>query len=264
MIKKNKILIDEPLISIVMPLYNSERYIESTLKSVLDQTYKNFELIIIDDGSIDLGPNIIKKYSKCDKRIKYYRNKKNMGVSFSRNRGIELSSGEWIAFIDSDDKWKSNKLEVQIKYASSNKSEFIFTGSAFVDENDKLYPGIYSVPMKVNYKSLLKSNYISCSSVLIKKKYLKVNKFGRDDIHEDYACWLRILKNENICAHGISKPLLVYRVSRNSKSGNKIKSAKMLYGTYRYIGLNVIKSMYFWSCFFVNRSKKYKVMNDIK
>ena len=264
MIIKNEELIEKPLVSIVMPLYNSEKYIESTLKSILNQTYKNFELIIIDDGSKDSGSDIIKEYLKSDSRIKYYRNKKNSGVSFSRNRGIELSEGKWIAFIDSDDKWENSKLETQINYANNSGAEFLFTGSAFIDERDNLYPGIYSVPTKVNYKSLLKCNYISCSSVLIKKKYLEVNKFGRDDIHEDYACWLRILKQENISAYGISKPLLLYRVSRNSKSGNKIKSAKMLYGTYRYLGLNTIKSMYFWICFLLNRSKKYRMMMDIK
>ena len=106
MIIKNEELIEKPLVSIVMPLYNSEKYIESTLKSILNQTYKNFELIIIDDGSKDSGSDIIKEYLKSDSRIKYYRNKKNSGVSYSRNRGIELSEGKWIAFIDSDDKWE--------------------------------------------------------------------------------------------------------------------------------------------------------------
>lgn len=252
---------DEPLISVIIPLYNSERYIKETLESVINQTYRNIEVIIIDDNSNDSGLDIVKNYCKNDNRIRYYSNEKNSGVSFSRNRGVNLSWGEWIAFIDSDDKWEKNKIEEQVKLASEKKGEFIFTGSSFIDESDKKYPGIYSVPESIGYNELLKSNYISCSSVLIKKKYLLKYPFGRDDIHEDYSCWLKVLREESVVALGVQKPLLIYRISKKSKSGNKIKSAKMVYGSYRDIGLSVVEAIYYWCHFFIKRNRKYKTIN---
>lgn len=250
--------IKENLISVIIPVYNSELYIKETLESIINQTYQNIEVIIIDDCSSDNSAKIVREYSKNDSRIKYYINEINKGVSFSRNRGVNLALGEWIAFIDSDDRWVETKLEEQIKVANEMNGEFIFTGSSFIDENGEKYPGIYNVPKYVNYKELLKSNYLSCSSVLIKRKYLIKYPFGRDDIHEDYTCWLKILRNEYITAFGVSKPLLIYRISKKSKSGNKIKSAKMVYGSYRDIGLTSIQAMYYWCYFFVNRNKKYK------
>lgn len=262
MVEKIGTLNNKSLISVIIPLYNAERYIKSTLDSVLNQTYQNFEVIIIDDTSTDSGPQIVKQHANEDNRIKYYRNEKNSGVSVSRNRGVKLALGDWVAFIDSDDKWEKDKLEKQINCVNENQCEFVFTGSSFVDENDEFYPGTYSVPQKITYAELLKSNYISCSSVLIKKKYLLNCKFGRDDIHEDYACWLQILRDKKISAYGIQEPLLVYRISKNSKSGNKVKSAKMVYGVYRYIGFNILQATYYWSRFFVNRNKKYKAIHS--
>ncbi len=232
------------LISIVMPAYNCEKYIENSIKSVINQTYSNWELIIIDDGSKDKTLEIIKNFQIKDSRIKSYPNEKNIGVSATRNRGIDLALGEWIAFLDSDDLWEPSKLEKQFELIKSKEAEFTFTGSSYINENGENFKGIFEVPQEVTYKILRNQNVISCSSVLIKKKFFRDIKMEKDDIHEDYAVWLKVLKL-GIIAYGVNEPLLIYRISRNSKSGNKFKTIKMTYNVFRFIGINPIGSIYF-------------------
>ncbi|QWU18515.1 glycosyltransferase family 2 protein [Paenibacillus sophorae] len=246
------------IISIIMPTYNCEKYVEEAIYSVLAQTYQNYELIVIDDGSTDKTVDKINILMKTDQRIKLYINEKNQGVAATRNKGVALASGIWIAFLDSDDRWKDEKLEKQFNHAYDTKGNFLFTGSSFIDENSEPYRGVLEVPEKVTYKELLKQNIISCSSVLIKKIYIEKYRMENDDTHEDFGSWLRILKEEEMFAYGLNQPLLVYRISKNSKSGNKLKSLKMSYKTYRYVGLDIMKSTYFM-CWYVFRSiRKYR------
>jgi teichuronic acid biosynthesis glycosyltransferase TuaG len=240
-----------------MPAYNSEKHLAKAINSVLDQTYRNWELLVLDDGSKDNTLRIIEEFSKKDSRIKSLPNGKNMGVSATRNRGIELASGEWVAFLDSDDMWKPEKLEKQFEIVEKEKAEFLFTGSSYINEEGEPFNGIFEVPKKVLYKSLRNQNVISCSSVLIKKKYFENIKMENDEMHEDYAVWLRILKL-GITAHGINEPLLIYRISRNSKSGNKIKTIKMTYRVFRFIGINPIGSAYFMMRHVIASVGKYR------
>lgn len=245
------------LVSIIMPAYNCEKYIAQAIKSVLTQTYCDFELIIIDDYSDDKTAEIIEMMCKRDSRIKMIFNKRNLGVSATRSLGVSLANGEWIAFIDSDDCWERNKLEKQLAYTATNNAEFVFTGSSFIDERGNPYNSIFEVPNRVSYKQLLKQNVISCSSVLIKKKYMEMFSMNNDNTHEDYSAWLRILKILPF-AYGINEPLLIYRITSTSKSGNKLKSLIMAYRTYRYVGLNVIYSSYYMSWYIVRGIRKYK------
>ncbi|QDP42227.1 glycosyltransferase family 2 protein [Radiobacillus deserti] len=249
------------LVSIIMPAYNCETYIRDSIQSVLKQTYTNWELIIIDDGSMDGTISIIEEYSQVDDRVYFYNNERNQGVSATRNRGIELAKGEWIAFLDSDDLWDSLKLEKQLAYADKTGASFLFTGSAYIDENNRKYSGVFEVPRRVNYKSLLKQNVISCSSVLIKRDYIKQCKMENDETHEDYGAWIRILKMEQY-AYGLNEPLLTYRILKNSKSGNKIKSLIMAYKTYRYVGINTIMSMYYITWYIFKGLKKYHYIKN--
>lgn len=245
------------LISIIMPAYNCERYIKEAINSVIGQIYQSWELIVIDDGSRDKTITIVEELSKKDERIRFYKNEKNQGVSATRNRGISLASGEWIAFLDSDDMWDGSKLEKQMTFAERSCAEFLFTGSAFINENGNYYQGILEVPEKVNYKKLRMHNVISCSSVIIKKKFFKDIKMEKDDMHEDYAVWLKILRT-GVCAYGINDPLLIYRISRDSKSGNKIKTIKMTYKVFRFIGMNPVASVYFMIMHIMGSIKKYR------
>lgn len=248
------------LISVIMPAYNAEKYIEESIKSVINQTYTNIELIIVNDCSKDKTQEIIDKWSKEDSRIKKYINEKNSGVAYTRNYGIQKSTGEWIAFLDSDDLWTKDKLQKQIELIVNNNMEpaIIYTASQFIDENGEKYNYIMNVPKNIEYKELLKQNVISCSSVLVKKEIIENTKMENDKAHEDFITWLKILKDYNICAYGIDEPLLIYRISRNSKSGNKFKAAKMTYMVYKHVGLNFFARIYYMCFYTIKSLKKYK------
>lgn len=246
----------KPLVSIIMPAYNCEKYIEKAINSVIRQTYKQWELIIVDDCSNDRTVNHIEVLSKLDTRIKFYKNDCNIGVSETRNKAISLANGNWIAFLDSDDMWETSKLEKQCNLLKNKNVEFIFTGASYINEKGEAYNGIFEVPEVIDYKKLRMQNVISCSSVLIKKKYFDEIKMENDNIHEDYAVWLRVLKT-GIKAYGINEPLLIYRISSNSKSGNKIKTIRMTYKVFEHIGLNKISSMYFTIRHIMGATKKY-------
>lgn len=245
--------------SIIMPAYNAERYIEESIKSVISQTFSDWELIIIDDCSLDQTPAICKNYTEYFQNIQYYRNPSNQGVAESRNRGVSVANGEWIAYIDSDDCWHPQKLELQLNLAEEKHACFIFTGSAFINQNSIPMEYSLSVPPDINYKELLKQNIISCSSVLIHRNLMIRHPMENGSkMHEDFAAWLQILKEEKISAYGINKPLLIYRISNASKSGNKIKAGIMTYRVYRHIGISIIPACYYWICYFFRSLNKYK------
>ena len=246
------------MVSIVMPTYNAVKYIQGAVESVLRQTYTDWELLIVDDGSTDGTEQMIQNLIKMDERVKLVKNRENIGVAETRNRGVELAKGEWIAFLDSDDIWHPNKLQEQLELYQRNGMPFIFTGSGFMDENGKLLNYELSVPQIIGYKELLKQNVISCSSVLIKKELAKKYPMEHSEkMHEDFAVWLSILKQEHIKAAGVNKPLLIYRISEKSKSGNKWKASVMTFRVYRYIGLSIITAVYYWLCYVYRSVKKY-------
>lgn len=246
----------EDLISIVMPAYNCEKYVAEAISSVRAQSYTKWELLVIDDGSVDRTRRIIAEYAHDDARITLLCNEENRGVSATRNRGIESAKGEWIAFLDSDDMWDPAKLEKQIRVARRNKAEFIFTGSAYINEAGQPFKGILSVPEQVSYEKLRYHNVISCSSALLKKRFLLETEMDGDDIHEDYAAWLRILRT-GVIAYGVNEPLLIYRLYRNSRSGNKIRTFKKTYGVFRLIGIHPLGSAYFTVRHVLGAIKKY-------
>lgn len=248
---------NKALVSIVMPAYNCEKYVVEAINSILAQTYRNWELLVLDDGFKDNTLRIIEEFSQKDSRIKALPNGKNIGVSATRNRGIELASGEWIAFLDSDDMWKPEKLEKQFEIVEKEAAEFLFTGSSYINEEGEAYKEIFEVPEKITYKKLRNQNVISCSSVLVKKKYFEHIKMEKDEMHEDYAVWLRILKT-GVTAFGVNEPLLIYRISRNSKSGNKMKTVKMTYKVFRFVGINPFGSAYFMLRHVIASVGKYK------
>ncbi len=246
----------QPLISIVMPAYNCEKYIIQAVNSVKEQTYRNWELIIIEDVSTDCTWSVIENLA--NDKIHVYRNKTNCGVAQTRNRGIELALGVWVAFLDSDDLWAPCKLEKQVALINQKgDAQLLFTGSAFVTETGTKLNYVLHVPEKITQKKLIKQNLISCSSVLVRTKLLKQYPMPPVRlIHEDFAVWLQIL-GEIPFAYGIDEPLLIYRISSASKSGNKIKAAKMNWNTYQYVKLGTLRSIYFMVIYTLNGLKKY-------
>lgn len=257
------------MVSVIIPSYNSEKYIGETLASVCAQTYPDFEVLVMNDCSQDRTAEIVEKYAQKDSRIHLINLPGNKGVSHARNQGVSMASGEWIAFLDSDDMWTKDKLEKQLKLQEKLRAkkpfiedpEFLFTGSSFIDEKGAPLASVLHVPEHVDFSELLKQNIISCSSVLIRRSLmLKYPMPCSNQFHEDFATWLTILKNENIVAYGLDEPLLIYRVTRSSRSGNKCKAACMTFRAYRYVGLGFVKSVQSWLVYSFRSFKKYAKM----
>ena len=254
---------NRPLISIVMPSYNSEKTIREAIESIIGQTYDNWELIVVDDCSEDKTVDIVKSFN--DNRIRILLNDSNRNVSYSRNRAIHDAKAEWIAFLDSDDKWDYTKLEKQVALLNEKEdAKLIFTGSAFMDDDGNRLQYELKVPEEITYNELLKQNLISCSSVLIEKDLIKAHPFpGSNVIAEDYAVWLQILKDIKV-AYAVNEPLLIYRLTDNSRSRNKLKAAKMNWNTYRYAGVGITQSITSMANYSVRSIKKYWQLNKRK
>ena len=211
-----------PKISIVTPAYNCEKYLEEAVNSVLAQSFEDWELLIIDDCSKDATWLRMQTLAKKDDRIRIFQNRHNSGSAATRNNGIRQAKGEWIAFLDSDDLWRPEKLQRQMSVLRKHPdAAFLFTGSAFIEDDGMTIAHVLHVPEKVSRKKLLKQNVISCSSVLIRRELMLEFPMPEEDgIHEDFATWLAIL-SKIPCAYGVDEPLLVYRRALASKSGKK-------------------------------------------
>ena len=254
---------DFGLISIIMAAYNTEKTIEQAINSVLSQTYTNFELLVVNDCSTDRTAELVKSIAAKDSRVRLISNVKNSGVSYTRKHGLEEAKGSWIAILDSDDAWAPKKLEKQIDLQRRTNADLLFTGSAFMDSDGQPIDWYLHAPAEVTYRQLLKQNVLSNSSALVRKElYAKHYAIG-DGMHEDFAIWLSILK-EGKKAYGVDERLLIYRIAKSSKSGNKFKAAKMNWNTYRYVGLNPIEAAYYECWYMVNGFLKYRNIRDSK
>ena len=170
----------KPLVSVIMPSYNAEKYIKEAIESVIAQTYKNWELFVIDDGSTDRTAEIARSYAEKDSRIILHRNSHNMGTAKTRNTGIKLANGEWIATLDSDDMWHLEKLEIQLKKAAKTGSLSLYTSySLFCDG----FRQEYTVPEKIDYSSLLTENVIGCSTVMMNRSILEKHLLPSDKLN---------------------------------------------------------------------------------
>lgn len=241
----------EELVSIIMAAYNAERTIEAAIHSVQAQTCPHWELIVVNDCSKDRTPEIVASLAKDDERIRLLNHEKNRGVSQTRKDGMEAARGAWIAVLDSDDMWTPDKLDKQLSLARQKGAELIFTGSAFIDDDGTPMDWQLHVPQELPYRELLKQNLVSNSSVLVRTELYRRFYAVGDDMHEDFAIWLGITKTGRV-AYGIDEPLLIYRISRSSKSGNKLRAAKMNWRTYRYVGLDMVTASYYM-CWYVAR-----------
>ena len=206
-------------ISIIIPYYKKKKYFKETLDSVLNQTYKNFEIIIIYDDTEKQELEILKKLISNKKKIKLLINKKNIGAGMSRNKGIKHASGDYLSFIDADDLWKKNKLKYQINYMTKNKLDFTHTSYKIIDLNNRMI-GSVKVKKILDYNSLLKSCDIGLSTVLLKTNILKKKyKFNNFKTKEDFSLWLKLSKNNHKIV-GINKMLTYWRNTPDSLSSS--------------------------------------------
>lgn len=242
------------LVSVVMPAYNCEKFIGTAIESVLRQQVP-LELIVINDNSTDRTTEQIQSF-RWDERLIYICNESNQGVAATRNKGIQMAKGKYIAFLDADDYWTEDKLIKQVSLMEKKNGVLSSTARELMDENGSLTGKIIGIKEEVRYKDLLKGNVLNTSGVMVLASVAKRYPMVQDHLHEDYITWLSILK-EYGKAYGINEPLLKYRVMKGTKSGNKLKSAKMTYGVYRYIGLGRVKALYYFCFYAINGVVKY-------
>ena len=235
----------EPLVSIITPLYNSEKFISETIESVLAQTYTNWEMLIVNDCSKDNGAKIVEEYVKKDKRIKLFNNEKNLGGAGTRNRAIKEARGKYIAFLDSDDLWKKEKLKKQIKFMENNGYSLTYSKFEQIDENSIPLGVEVVIPSKVSYKELFKADVIGCLTAIYNQE--KLGKIYMPEVRmgQDFALWLEILKKINV-AYGINESLALYRIRKGSLSKNKLKRIKFNWIIFRkYNNQNIMQSSWY-------------------
>jgi len=231
------------LVSVIIPFYKKHEYIYETIDSILNQTYQNFEILIIHDDPLDEKINNILNLKTKDERIKVISNQKNLGAGLSRNKGISQSVGEYIAFLDADDLWSKDKLEVQINFMENNKYDFSHTSYNIINNNKKILSK-RSAKKEISFDDLIRSCDIGLSTVIIKKKVLLKCSFPSLQTKEDYVLWLS-LSNQGVKIFGLNQYLVFWRKTQNSLSSNllqKIIDGFRVY--YVYMGYNFLKSVY--------------------
>ncbi len=245
----------KPLVSIIVSVFNAEKFLKDTIKTIKGQTYTNWEAIFIDDCSTDNSAKIIK--AEKDPRIKLITKKANSGSAETRNVGISKAKGKYICFLDADDSWKPEKLEKQIAFVEKTDAAFSFTGYEFADENCKPNGKKVFVPEKMNYEQALKNTTIFISTVMF-----DMSKLSKEDItmpnvrSEDTATWWKVLKKIDY-AYGLNEILSYYRRSTNTKSANKLKAINQTWELYRKVEkLNFFKSSYNFSWYAFNAVRR--------
>lgn len=236
----------EDLVSIIMPNYNCSEFICMTVSSVINQTYKNWELIFIDDKSSDNSLEIINMFSHQDKRIRIYKNDKNMGAAYCRNLAIREANGRWIAFLDSDDLWSPSKLKDQLDFMKQHNYHFSYTKYSEIDEHGSSLNILITGPSVVTKKMMFRYCYLGCLTVMYDSHITGLIQIP-DDItkRNDYALWLKVIKKTDKCYY-FDKCLSSYRRRKKSiSSGSKFNLIKYHYELFKKSeNMSSIKSFY--------------------
>lgn len=241
------------LVSIIVPVYNVEKFIVETMDCVRRQSYTNWELLLVEDGSTDGTKQVIEEYLQktADERIRVIEMPVNGGAAKARNTGLLQAKGRYIAYLDSDDLWESVKLEHQLAFINAQNAAFSFTGYEFADENGKGLGKIVRVPATLNYRQALQNTTIFTTTVIfdttrISKELLEMPRVKS----EDTALWWKVLKNGYI-AYGLDENLAKYRRVGKSLSSNKLEALRRIWNLYRKVeGLGLFESMWnfcFWA-----------------
>ena len=246
------------LVSIITPSYNSAKYIAETIQSVQNQTYTNWEMIIVDDCSSDNTEEIVKKIQQSDTRIHFFKLDQNSGSGVARNKGIEKASGDYMTFIDSDDIWFPEFIQNSIEAIQTSKAPFVFSSYRRSNEYLEFVYSDFIVPQKVTYTDVLKSNSISCLTA-----FLDINTLGKKYMpkirkRQDMGLWLQYLK-EIPYASGIQQTQAIYRIRENSLSRNKSNLLKYQWEFYRDVEkLNIFQSLYYMLHWMYRGFMKYR------
>lgn len=255
---------NEYLVSIIIPVYNCGKYIKKTIASVKKQSYTNWELIVVNDGSTDESLNVIKDGIKDIKGKSTLINlEKNHGVAIARNTALENAKGDFIAYLDADDMWEKEKLKKQLDFMKKNNIIFSYTSYSRISEDEKFLK-VVKAPNVTTYKDLLKNTIMLTSTIIIDVRYIdkKMLQMPNLTISEDTQTWLNILKT-GIRAYGLDENLAEYRQRRGSASSNKIKSTIGIWKVYRkYQLMGRIKSSYYTLLHIVYAIKKRLLLID--
>lgn len=244
-------------VSIITPCYNASSTIEETIKSVLNQTFSNWEMLIVDDCSSDNSADIIKEYAKKDVRIKYFKTALPSGSpALPRNIGIEKASGNYIAFLDADDLWIPEKLEKQIKFIETSNHQFVYSNYEKVDQEGKRNKRIVRLPSKSTFWDVIETCTIPCLTVILSRTLIGNTRF-KEIAKEDLAFWLDILK-KNVTAYNCNGTLALYREQPKSRSANKFNMIKNQWRLLRNIeGVKPIVASYFMCIYLIHGFIKY-------
>lgn len=234
---------NQDLVSIITPLYNTERLLPFTIESVLDQSYGNWEMIIVDDCSTDRSFEVAREYAEKDQRIKLYQQSANSGPAACRILATQYAQGKYIAFLDSDDLWHVHKLSKQIEFMKINNAVFSYSSYQKINNKGDIGENIIHCKPKVNYKQLLDSNVIGCLTAMY-----DASEIGKQELidtdYDDYVLWLSILKQGHL-AYGLDEVLAYYRTGNVSISSNKLKAMSYQWNIYRNIeNLSFLKSVH--------------------
>ena len=243
------------LVSVIIPYFKKKKYIADTINSILQQTYKNFEIIIIYDDPEKNDLEYIKKLITLDNRIELIVNHKNFGAGISRNIGISKANGFFLAFIDADDLWEKTKLEEQIKFMENERINFCHTTYKIINERNE-FIALRKARNFFNIKELIKSCDIGLSTVLLKKEILGSNRFPDLKTKEDFVLWLKLI-SKNVKIYALDKELTLWRKTSNSLSSSlfqKIIDGFRVYNV--YMKYNIIKSLYYLLYLSINFLKK--------
>lgn len=221
----------ENLVSIIVPVYNASAFITTTIQSVLDQSYKEWELLLIEDCSTDDTLKHLEAFT--DQRIQILRQTHNQGAAMARNRGIYESAGRYIAFLDADDIWKPEKLDKELQFLKKQDAAFVFTSYEFADEEGIGKGKIAHVPNQITYKEALKNTIIFTSTVLFDTTKITKELLSMPEVKsEDTATWWKILRN-GYTAYGMDEVMVWYRRPAHSLSSNKIEAVRRVWNLYR-------------------------------
>ena len=248
-------MLEKPLVSVIIPAYNCARWIQGAVDSALKQDVP-LEVLVINDCSKEDLDQAMEGY-KDDPRVHYIHNTVNLGVAGTRNRGVQLAKGEYVAFLDADDLWREGKLKKQYQLLRNTGCVLCASGRELMTPEGQLTGKVFTVRERIRYKDLLRGNTIACSSVMMKTEVARQFPMHHDkDSHEDYIMWLEILdRYREVCA--INEPLLVYRLSNTGKSGSKWQSAAMTFRVYRYMGFGWGKSFLCFGSYALHGIWKY-------
>ena len=245
------------VVSVITPVFNAEKYIKQMVESAINQSYPNIEIILVDDCSEDNSAKMIKELQKKYSNIIYHLQPKNMGAGVARNTALELATGRYVAFLDADDIWKTEKIARQIALMKSKKSPMSYTAIEIINENGLLVKEKRNVKEEINYNFLLHNTMIATSTVVIDRKKMGDFRMSLRRGGQDYATWLKLLRNGAV-AVGINEALGQYRITPGSLSSNKLKSIRQVWEIQAQDEkIGKIAVVWHIICFSFNGIKKY-------